>query len=113
RCTPPPDTTPSREQGRGPSESPLAREGKMPRDDGIGASVRRKEDYRFITGQGNYTDDIERPGQLYAVFVHSPHAHARIRRIDAEAARKMPGVAAVFVGADLAADNLGGIPCGW
>ncbi len=85
----------------------------MPRDDGIGASVRRKEDYRFITGQGNYTDDIDRPGQLHAVFVHSPHANARIRRIDSEAARKIPGVAAVFVGADLAADNLGGIPCGW
>src|SRR3546814_14239751 len=85
----------------------------MPRDDGIGAAVRRKEDYRFITGRGNYTDDIDRPGQLHAVFLHSPHANARIRGIDAEAARKMPGVAAVFLGTDLAADSLGGITCGW
>ncbi len=85
----------------------------MPREDGIGAALRRKEDFRFITGQGNYTDDIDRPGQLHAVFLHSPHANARIRSIDAEAAREMPGVAAVFLGADLAADKLGGIPCGW
>ena len=53
---------------------------------GIGASVRRKEDRRFITGKGHYTDDINRPGQAYAYFVRSPHAHATIKSIDAKAA---------------------------
>ena len=47
-------------------------------DQGIGASVRRKEDFRFLTGAGNYTDDINRPGQLYAYILRSPHAHAEI-----------------------------------
>ena len=51
--------------------------------DGIGASTRRTEDHRFITGRGRYTDDIDRPGQTYAYFVRSPHAHARINRIEA------------------------------
>ena len=50
---------------------------------GIGAPVRRKEDQRFITGKGHYTDDINRPGQTYACFVRSPHAHAKIKTIDA------------------------------
>ena len=59
---------------------------------GIGASVRRKEDFRFITGQGQYTDDVTRPGETRAVFVRSPHAHAKIRSIDVSAAKKMPGV---------------------
>ena len=54
---------------------------------GIGAAVRRKEDFRFITGQGRYTDDLTRPGQSYAVFVRSPHAHARIREHRRQAAR--------------------------
>ena len=54
---------------------------------GIGAPVRRKEDQRFITGKGQYTDDINRPGQTYAVFVRSPHAHANIKRIDTSAAK--------------------------
>ncbi|HEV3183950.1 MAG TPA: hypothetical protein VGZ49_03670, partial [Xanthobacteraceae bacterium] len=62
---------------------------------GIGASVRRKEDQRFITGKGHYTDDISRPGQTHAYFVRSPHAHAKIKRIDAGAAKAMPGVLAV------------------
>jgi aerobic carbon-monoxide dehydrogenase large subunit len=53
---------------------------------GIGAPVRRKEDHRFITGNGKYTDDINRPGQTYAVFVRSPHAHAAIRKIDTKTA---------------------------
>ena len=52
-------------------------------ENGIGAPVRRKEDQRFITGKGQYTDEINRPGQAYAVFVRSPHAHAKIKRIDA------------------------------
>ena len=53
---------------------------------GIGAAVRRKEDLRFITGKGQYTDDISRPGETRAAFVRSPHAHARIKRVDAKAA---------------------------
>jgi aerobic carbon-monoxide dehydrogenase large subunit len=80
---------------------------------GIGASVRRKEDRRFITGKGHYTDDINRPGQTYAFFIRSPHAHATIRSIDAQAATAMPGVVAILTGAELAADKIGGLICGW
>src|SRR5436853_4708056 len=79
----------------------------------IGTPVRRKEDYRFLTGQGTYTDDINRPGQLYAYILRSPHAHARIARLDASGAASTPGVIAVFTGKDMAADNIGGLPCGW
>ena len=82
-------------------------------NEGIGAAVRRKEDYRFITGQGTYVDDINRPGQLYAVFVRSPHAHAVLKGIDVSGAAAMPGVAAVFTGADMAANGVGSLPCGW
>ena len=81
--------------------------------DGIGASVKRKEDYRFITGGGSYTDDIDRPGQVYAYFVRSPHAHARINGIDKSRAAAAPGVLAVFEGADFAAAKWGGLICGW
>jgi len=80
---------------------------------GIGAPVRRKEDQRFITGKGRYTDDLSRPGQAYAYFLRSPHAHANIRSIDAGAALAMPGVVTVLTGDDLAADKLGGLICGW
>jgi aerobic carbon-monoxide dehydrogenase large subunit len=80
---------------------------------GIGASVRRKEDHRFITGQGRYTDDINRPGQAHAYFLRSPHAHATIKTIDASKALKMPGVLAVLTGDDLAKDKIGGLICGW
>ncbi len=80
---------------------------------GIGARAARKEDRRFLTGNGRYVDDIDRPGQLHAVLARSPHAHARLGAIDASAARAAPGVAAVFTAADLAADNVGGLPCGW
>src|SRR5277367_6068908 len=80
---------------------------------GIGASVRRKEDRRFITGTGHYTDDISRPGQVYAYFVRSPHAHATIKSIDAKAAAGMPGVLAVLTGTELAADKIGNLICGW
>ena len=80
---------------------------------GIGAAVRRKEDFRFITGKGQYTDDIDRSGQSYIHFLRSPHAHARIKAVDAEAAAAMPGVLAVLTGADLAADKIGGLICGW
>ena len=80
---------------------------------GIGASVRRKEDRRFITGKGHYTDDISRPGQTYAYFIRSPHAHAKITRIDAGVAKGLPGVVAVLTGAELAADKIGNLICGW
>jgi aerobic carbon-monoxide dehydrogenase large subunit len=80
---------------------------------GIGASVLRKEDLRFITGTGRYTDDISLPGQTYAVFLRSPYARARIERIDARDALAMPGVLAVLTGTDMAADGLGDLPCGW
>ncbi len=79
----------------------------------IGSAVRRKEDHRFITGQGRYTDDINRPGQAHAYFLRSPHAHAKIRSIDASEARAAKGVVAVFTGADFARDKLGGLICGW
>ncbi|MBM3559561.1 MAG: xanthine dehydrogenase family protein [Alphaproteobacteria bacterium] len=80
---------------------------------GIGARVRRVEDKRFLTGRGNYTDDINRPGQLYAGILRSPHAHAAIRSIDTKKAASAPGVAGVFTGADLEAAGVGGLPCGW
>ncbi len=80
---------------------------------GIGAPVRRREDFRFITGSGQYVDDISRPGQAYAVFVRSPHAHAIIKNIDLSAARSAPGVLGIFTGNDLAADKIGGLICGW
>src|ERR1043166_4050538 len=80
---------------------------------GIGAAVRRKEDQRFITGKGHYTDDISRPGQTHAYFVRSPHAHARFKRIDTAEAAAMPGVLAVLTGAELAADKIGNLICGW
>ena len=82
-------------------------------DQGIGASVKRKEDLRFITGKGQYVDDINRHGQTYAVFVRSPVAHATIKSIDTAAAMDAPGVVGVFTGADLAADKIGGLICGW
>jgi carbon-monoxide dehydrogenase large subunit len=78
---------------------------------GIGQPVRRVEDRRFITGHGNYVDDIQRPRQSYAFMLRSPHAHARIAAIDAAAARSAPGVLAVFTGEDLARDGIGPIPC--
>jgi carbon-monoxide dehydrogenase large subunit len=80
---------------------------------GIGASVRRKEDLRFITGKGQYVDDINRAGQAHAFFLRSPHAHAKIGGIDTAAAKTSPGVLAVYTGADLAADKVGGLICGW
>ncbi|HEV2364896.1 MAG TPA: xanthine dehydrogenase family protein molybdopterin-binding subunit [Caulobacteraceae bacterium] len=82
-------------------------------DTGIGARVKRVEDVRFITGRGRYTDDINLPGQAWAFFLRSPHARARIAAIDARAALATPGVVGVFTGKDLAADNIGNLPCGW
>src|SRR5262245_60025836 len=80
---------------------------------GIGAAVRRREDQRFITGKGHYTDDVNRPGQCHAYFLRSPHAHAKIKSIDGKAAAAMPGVLAVLTGAELAADKVGNLICGW
>ncbi len=77
---------------------------------GIGATVRRKEDLRLITGRGCYSDDFNFPGQAYASMVRSPHAHARIRAIDTAEARAMPGVLAVLTGQDALADGLKRIP---
>jgi carbon-monoxide dehydrogenase large subunit len=77
----------------------------------IGASVKRKEDYRFLTGAGQYTDDIVLPLQNYACFVRSPHAHAEIKAVNKDAALEAPGVVAVFTGEDTGA--IRGLPCGW
>ena len=79
----------------------------------IGKSIARKEDFRFLTGVGQYTDDVVLPRQTYAAFLRSPHAHARIRRVDTTAASAAPGVVAVFTGADLQEAKIGGLPCGW
>jgi aerobic carbon-monoxide dehydrogenase large subunit len=77
---------------------------------GIGHSVRRKEDARLLTGLGRYSDDFNLLGQAYGAVVRSPHAHARIRAIDTEAARTLPGVLAILTGADATADGLTHIP---
>jgi carbon-monoxide dehydrogenase large subunit len=83
------------------------------RKDGIGAAVLRKEDRRFLTGAGTYTDDLTRPGQVHMHVVRSPVAHARLRGVRADAARAARGVVAVLTGADLAAEKIGNIPTGW
>ena len=79
----------------------------------IGKSIVRKEDFRFLTGTGQYTDDVVMQRQTYAVFLRSPHAHARIRSVDTKAAAAAPGVVAIFTGADLQEAKVGGLPCGW
>ena len=79
----------------------------------IGQSIKRKEDQRFITGGGTYTDDVSVARQTHAYFLRSPHAHANIRGIDSSKARAAPGVVAIFTGDDLAAAKVGGLPCGW
>ena len=80
--------------------------------DGIGASVRRKEDKKFLTGAGRYTDDINRVGQLHVHFIRSIHSHANIKAIRTAAAEKADGVVAVFTGEHVAADGIGGPICG-
>jgi len=77
----------------------------------LGASIKRREDPRFITGKGNYTDDVKLAGMTHAAFVRSPHANAKIRKIDTTKAAKMPGVVAIFTGKDMAGVN--SLPCGW
>ena len=82
-------------------------------ENGIGAAVLRKEDDRLLTGRGQFTDDINRPGQAYMYILRSPLAHARIVSIDASAAEEAPGVVAVLTGREMADDGVGGLPCGW
>jgi carbon-monoxide dehydrogenase large subunit len=82
-----------------------------PKDGFIGQSVRRREDGRFLTGRGQYTDDIVLPRQTYAYFLRSPYAHARIKRIDTQAAAAAEGVLGVYTGEHFRA--VGGLPCGW
>ncbi len=77
---------------------------------GIGRSVRRREDLRLLAGKGRYSDDMNLPGQAYAVMVRSPHAHARIIAIDTAAAKRAPGVLAVLTGADMLSEGLKPIP---
>ena len=77
----------------------------------LGASIKRREDPRFITGKGNYTDDLKLAGMTHAVFVRSPHANAKIRKIDTAKASKAPGVVAIFTGKDMTGVN--SLPCGW
>jgi carbon-monoxide dehydrogenase large subunit len=77
----------------------------------VGQSVRRKEDKRFLTGAGQFTDDVNAHNQTWAYFLRSPHAHAKIRGIDTTKAKSAPGVVAVFTGDDLTGVN--GLPCGW
>jgi carbon-monoxide dehydrogenase large subunit len=83
----------------------------MPKDGGIGASSKRREDIRFLTGEGNYTDDINLNGQAYVFFLRSDIAHGTLNSVDTSAAESMPGVVKIFTGADFEA--VGSIPCGW
>jgi len=79
----------------------------------IGKSLLRREDQRFLTGAGQYTDDVVLPRQTYGVFLRSPYAHARINAINLDKAKAAPGVVHIFTGADLAEAKVGGLPCGW
>ncbi len=79
----------------------------------FGSSIKRREDPRLITGKGVYVDDVKLPGTTYASFVRSPHAHARIKDIDSTAARKLPGVVAVYTGKELSAGGVKSLPVGW
>jgi carbon-monoxide dehydrogenase large subunit len=81
--------------------------------EGIGARVARKEDKRFLTGKGRYTDDMNVPGMKYAYFIRSPYAHAKIRSIDISAALDMPGVIGVLDGKQMQDDAIGNLICGW
>ncbi|GHG87140.1 xanthine dehydrogenase family protein molybdopterin-binding subunit [Pseudodonghicola xiamenensis] len=83
----------------------------MPKDHGIGASPKRREDLRFLTGSGRYTDDINLRGQAYVHFLRSDMAHGKINGINTRMAEEMPGVIRIFTGADF--EGIGGLPCGW
>jgi aerobic carbon-monoxide dehydrogenase large subunit len=82
-----------------------------PQDGFIGQSVKRREDARFLTGRGQYTDDILLPRQTYGVFVRSAYAHARLNKVDTAAAAAAPGVLGVYTGEHF--KDVGGLPCGW
>ncbi len=83
----------------------------MPKDHGIGAAPKRREDLRFLTGTGNYTDDINLNGQAHVFFLRADVAHAKINGLNSDAAAAMPGVVRIFTGADF--EGVGGLPCGW
>ena len=74
----------------------------QPPNSPIGQPLRRREDARFLTGDGQYTDDVVLPGQTYGFFLRSPYAHARIKSINLDKAKAAPGVVAIYTGADLA-----------
>jgi carbon-monoxide dehydrogenase large subunit len=84
---------------------------KMPKDGGIGASTKRREDVRFLTGNGRYTDDINLRGQAYVFFLRSDVAHGKLTSVDTSAAEGMDGVVRIFTGKDF--EGVGGMPCGW
>ena len=86
--------------------------GRTSVDRGIGAHIPRREDFRLLTGKGQYAADMNAQGQLYAYALRCFHAHARLKSIDTAAAKKAPGVVLVLTGADYAADGLKGIPHG-
>src|SRR5215469_13304457 len=91
------------------------REGKMgcrtsPEVGGMGHPIKRKEDLRFIQGKGNYVDDVQLPEMVYGHMVRSPYAHARLKSVNTENAKKLPGVLAVITGEDLAKANLAWMP---
>jgi len=83
----------------------------MPKDGGIGASTKRREDIRFLTGNGHYTDDINLRGQAHVYFLRSDVAHGRLNKVDTSDAEGMPGVIRIFTGKDF--EGVGGLPCGW
>ena len=91
--------------------TPIVAAGRTERRGQVGVATPRVEDARFITGRGCYTDDVQTAGAAHVCFVRSPHAHAIVQSVDAEAARGAPGVLAVFTGADVVADGIGDIPC--
>ena len=78
----------------------------------VGASVKRKEDNRFITGKGRFTDDIQLLNMTYVSIIRSPHAHAKIKSIDISAAKALAGVIDVFTGKDMADDGIASVPNG-
>src|ERR1044071_7406795 len=78
---------------------------------GIGQSVRRTEDIRFVTGQGQYTEDLHFDRETHVAFLRSPHAHARIQSIDTSAAESAPGVIGVLTWKDVEAAGANPMPC--
>ncbi len=95
----------------GAEEDAFFRETIMPKDSGIGAPLKRREDVRFLTGKGRYTDDINRPGQAHVHFLRSDVAHGRIRTLETDAAAAMPGVLKVFTSEDF--KDAGSLPTAW